>query len=102
MAQGNVLNSLTGLVWFFTARCMLTVCAASRLVSRLITESRLWVFTSNRTGPLGEAPTLGMKAKLPRMAMLFNWLGYAPVGKMKFAGLLGSPGGIRASASPVA
>src|SRR5213083_2911611 len=75
---------------------------ASVLVSRLMTDNRLCVFTSNRTGPLGDAPTLGMNAKFPFMAMLFNWFGYAPVGKVKFAGFVGSPGGIRARASPVA
>src|SRR5262249_3391954 len=75
---------------------------ASELVVRLIAERRLCVLTSNRTGPLGEAPTLGIYAKFPFIPILFNWLGYAPVGKMKFAGLEGSPGGMRAIASPVA
>src|SRR6266545_209611 len=81
---------------------MLIVLPASVLATRSSTESRLCVFTSNRIGPLGDAPTLGMNAKLPLMAILLSWFGYAPVVNVKLAGLFGSPGGIRAMASPVA
>src|ERR1700752_3224535 len=81
---------------------MLIVLAASWFVKRLITETRLCVFTSKRTGPFGEEPVLGRNAKFPLIAMLLSWFEYEPVVKVKFAGLAGSPGGILPSASPVA
>ena len=97
IAQGWVTNSLAGLACWATAKCRLIVCPASVWVLRLITDSRLCVLTLKRTGPLGDAPVLGRKAKLPLIATLASWLGYAPVGKVKAA-----PGAMRASASPAA
>src|SRR5579872_1422407 len=83
MAQGCVTNSLVAFVCAPTADCILMVWPASWLVARLITLTRLCVFTLNRTGPLGEAAVLGTYAKLPCVAMPFNWLGYAPVVNVK-------------------
>jgi hypothetical protein len=44
---------------------------------RLITESRLWVLTLKRTGPLGEAPVLGTKGEVSfdRNVVQLVWIG---------------------------
>src|SRR2546422_10479122 len=81
---------------------MLIVPPVSALLAVLITLSRLWVFTLNRVGPFGEAPVFGTKAKRPRIAMLFNWFGYAPVTNLKSSGAGVAGGAIRPSASPAA
>src|SRR5205823_14689437 len=81
---------------------MLIVLPASDLLPVSMTLSRLCVFTLNRVGPFGEAPVFGTKAKRPRMAMLFNWFGYAPVTNLKSSGAGVAGGAIRASASPAA
>src|SRR5438874_10293361 len=67
-----------------------------------ITLSRLCVFTLNRVGPFGDAPVFGKNAKRPRIAILFNWFGYAPVTNLKSSAAGVAGGAIRANASPAA
>ena len=57
------------------------------MVRRSITESSAWTFTLKRTGPSGDAPTLGTYAWLPLMTMLLSWFGNAPVANVKAGGL---------------
>src|SRR6185436_11229993 len=96
------MKRLAALVWASTAAWRLMVLPASRRAATSTTLSRLWVLTLKRTGPLGEAPVLGMKAYLPRIAMLLSWFGYAPVVNLKSAGAGVAGGAMRWRASPAA
>src|SRR3954452_10935842 len=81
---------------------MLIVLPASLRVVVSMTLNRLCVLTSNRNGPFGDAPVFGTNANLPRMAILFNWFGYAPVTNLKSAATGVAGGAILPIASPSA